>query len=116
MNDIKEDVGDIECLIKHIGEVIGDKELTGVSIAPSNTQRNTLSRSALSQNTKEWRSCCFQINQPATKYFVQVSILSGLIIFSATMLVVDNNCESQRNYGSLLMICLGCFLPSPKMA
>ena len=64
---------------------------------------------------KEWKSCCFRINQPATKYFIQVGILSGLIIFSATMLVVDKHCESQRNYGSLLMVCLGCFLPTPKM-
>jgi hypothetical protein len=114
MNDIKEDVGDIECLIKHIGEVIGDKELTGVSIAPSNNQINTLSRS--NKEKQEWRSCCFSINQSAVKYFVQIGILSGLIIFSATMLVIDNNCESQRNYGSLLMVCLGCFLPTPKMS
>ena len=63
----------------------------------------------------QWRSCCFSINPQATKYFIQVGILSGLIIFSATMLVVNPACESQRNYGSLLMVCLGCFLPTPKM-
>ena len=69
------------------------------------------------RNSKnQWVSCCFRINQSATKYFVQVGILSSLIIFSATMLVVDNNCESQRNDGALLMVCLGCFLPTPKMA
>jgi hypothetical protein len=105
MDNIKEDVCDIE--------------LMGVSIAPSNNQINTLSKSALSRNTKErqeWRSCCFSINQSAVKYFVQITILSSLIIFSATMLVIDKNCESQRNYGSLLMVCLGCFLPTPKMS
>ena len=64
---------------------------------------------------KEWKSCCFSINQNAVKYFVQVGVLSSLIIFSASMLVIDRNCESQRNYGSLLMVCLGCFLPAPKM-
>ncbi len=26
-----------------------------------------------------WRSCCFSINPVAAKYFVQVSILAGLI-------------------------------------
>ena len=64
---------------------------------------------------KEWKSCCFKINQSAAKYFVQVAILSGLIVFSAAMLVIDKDCNSQRNYGSLLMVCLGCFLPAPKM-
>ena len=62
-----------------------------------------------------WKSCCLTMNPSAVKYFVQVGILSSLIIFSATMLVVDNNCESQRNYGSLLMVCLGTFLPAPKI-
>ena len=63
----------------------------------------------------QWRSCCFTISPGAVKYFVQVGILAGLIIYSATMLVVNQSCESQRNYGSLLMVCLGCFLPTPKM-
>ena len=119
MDNIKEDVIDIECLIKHIGEVIGDKELTGISIAPSNNSpRRILSRNTLSRNIKnyEWKSCCFSMNSSAVKYFVQIGVLSGLIIFSATMLVIDKNCESQRNYGSLLMVCLGCFLPQPKMS
>ena len=65
---------------------------------------------------KEWKSCCFSINSSATKYFVQVGILTSLIIYSSVMLVINQSCESQRNYGSLLMICLGCFLPQPKMA
>jgi hypothetical protein len=63
----------------------------------------------------QWKSCCFTINPVATKYIVQVGILSSLIIYSAVMLVVNQDCQSQRNYGSLLMVCLGCFIPSPKM-
>jgi hypothetical protein len=63
-----------------------------------------------------WKSCCLTMNKSAMKYFIQVGILSGLIVFSACMLVVDTNCESQRNYGSLLMICLGTFIPSPKLS
>jgi hypothetical protein len=66
-------------------------------------------------NSTEWKSCCYIINPASTKYFIQVGILSSLIVFSATMLVVDSGCESQRNYGSLLMVCLGVFLPAPKM-
>ena len=63
-----------------------------------------------------WKSCCLKVDKNAMKYFIQVAILTGLIIFSATMLVIDDRCESQRNYGSLLMICLGTFIPSPKLS
>ena len=41
---------------------------------------------------KVWKSCCLTMNPSAVKYFVQVGILSILIVFSATMLVVDNRC------------------------
>jgi hypothetical protein len=73
-------------------------------VSPSNTKEKA-----------EWKSCCFSINQSATKYFVQVGILSLLIVYSATMLVVNQECESQRNFAGLLMICLGTLVPSPKM-
>ena len=65
-------------------------------------------------NAKEWRSCCFSINSAAAKYFVQASILTSLITYSAVMLVVNDDCNSQRNYSSLLMMCLGILIPSPK--
>ena len=65
--------------------------------------------------TEEWRSCCLKVDKNMVKYVIQVGILSGLIIFSASMLVVEKDCNSQRNYSGLLMVCLGCFLPSPKM-
>ncbi len=81
--------------------------MNGVSIEPvAPSPRNSKT---------EWKSCCYTINPSSTKYFIQVAILSSLIAYSATMLIVDNRCESQRNYGSLLMVCLGCFLPAPKM-
>lgn len=66
-------------------------------------------------DSNEWKSCCFKINKHAMIYLIQVGILGGLIIFSASMLVIDDRCESQRNYASLLMICLGTMVPSPKM-
>ena len=67
------------------------------------------------EQVEEWKSCCLKADKNAVKYFIQVGILSGLILFSATMLVVDRDCNSQRNYSSLLMISLGVFLPQPKM-
>jgi hypothetical protein len=63
----------------------------------------------------EWKSCCLKVDKNMVKYIVQVGILSGLILFSASMLVIEKECNSQRNYSSLLMICLGVFLPQPKM-
>ncbi len=73
-----------------------------------------------SENTSQskdttWKSCCFSINPSATRYFVQVAILTGLIIYSAVMLVVIPECNSQRNYSSLLLFCLGILTPAPKM-
>jgi hypothetical protein len=67
------------------------------------------------KNSKEWRSCCFSINSTAVKYFTQVGTLVSLIIYSATMLVIIQDCNSQRNYSSLLLFCLGILAPSPKM-
>ncbi len=73
-----------------------------------------------SENTPQskqliWKSCCFSINPSATRYFIQVTILSSLIIYSAVMLVVIPECNSQRNYSSLLLFCLGILTPAPKM-
>ena len=67
------------------------------------------------EEEKTWKSCCLIMDKNAIKYFSQIGILSSLIIFSATMLVLDNDCNSQRNYSGLLMICLGVFLPNPKL-
>jgi hypothetical protein len=74
-----------------------------VAVSPRDSKKN------------EWTSCCLRVDKNAVKYVVQVSILSGLIVFSATMLVVNPECESQRNYSSLLLFCLGILSPTPKM-
>jgi hypothetical protein len=68
------------------------------------------------EDNTTWKSCCLKVDKNAMKYFIQVAILSGLIIFSACMLVIDDRCESQRNYSSLLMISLGTLIPAPKLS
>ena len=68
------------------------------------------------EDETNWKSCCLTVDKFAVKYFVQVIILSSLILFSATMLVVDKDCNSQRNYSGLLMMCLGIVIPQPKMS
>jgi len=66
------------------------------------------------EEEKEWKSLCFSINPIAIKFFIQVGILTGLIVLSSVMLIKDTDCNSQRNWSSLLMVCLGVFLPQPK--
>lgn len=67
------------------------------------------------EQNKTWNSCCLTVDKVALKYIIQVSILSSLILTSLTMLIVDTECNSQRNWSGLLMVCLGVFLPSPKI-
>jgi hypothetical protein len=71
--------------------------------------------SPVNTNREKWSSCCLTVDKNAVKYVVQVSVLAGLIVFSATMLVVNPECESQRHYSSLLLFCLGILTPTPKM-
>jgi hypothetical protein len=82
--------------------------VSGLNIEMSKKEPNA-------QIQREWKSCCFSINASATKYFVQVGVLAGLIIYSAVMMVIMPDCNSQRNYSSLLLFCLGILAPSPKM-
>lgn len=62
-----------------------------------------------------WKSCCLLVDKSAVKYFIQISILSSLILTSLTMLIYDKSCDSQRWWSGLLTLCLGVFLPAPKM-
>ena len=64
---------------------------------------------------KTWKSCCVTVDKGMVKYIIQVGILSGLIISSVTMIIVDKECNSQKWYSGLLTLCLGVFLPSPKL-
>ena len=68
------------------------------------------------EEPRVWQSLCFRVSPSGTKYFVKVFVLIGLIVFSGVMLVRDEDCTSQRNWSGLMMICLGCFLPAPKMS
>ena len=63
-----------------------------------------------------WHSCCLTIDRNAAKHFIQVSILSGLIVVSLTMLMYDKDWNSQKWWSGLLTLCLGVFLPSPRLS
>jgi hypothetical protein len=75
-----------------------------------------LERSQTLPPRNELKSCCFRIDHNAARFFSQIFVLIGLIIYSAVMLVVNQDCNSQRNYSSILTLCLGAFLPSPKIS
>ena len=64
---------------------------------------------------KTWKSCCFSVSPVAVKYFIQVATIGGLFTTSLVMLIVDDNCVSQRNWSSLLTLCIGILCPSPRM-
>ena len=68
------------------------------------------------ESRNELKSCCFMIDHNAARFFSQIFVLIGLIVYSAVMLVVNEDCNSQRNYSSILTLCLGAFLPSPKIS
>ena len=54
----------------------------------------------------ELKSCCFKIDHNAARFFSQIFVLIGLIVYSAVMLVANEDCNSQRNYSSILTLCL----------
>ena len=62
-----------------------------------------------------WKSCCLTVDKSAIKYFVQVFILFFLILLSSIMLVIDQNCNNQRNWSALLTLCLGVFIKAPSI-
>jgi len=82
-------------------------------------RKNDLERSQTLEEKlpkNELKSCCFKIDHNAARFFSQIFVLIGLIIYSAVMLVVNTDCNSQRNFSSILTLCLGAFLPSPKIS
>jgi hypothetical protein len=62
-----------------------------------------------------WKSCCFEVDRDSVRYFTQVGVLISAGIFSSVMLVINPECNAQRNYSAILMMCLGVFLPTPKI-
>ena len=79
-------------------------------------EKEVTHREKRSDNMNELKSCCFKIDHNAARFFSQIFVLIGLIVYSAVMLVVNEDCNSQRNYSSILTLCLGAFLPSPKIS
>ena len=64
---------------------------------------------------KTWKSCCITADKGAVKYIIQVATIGGLFTTSLVMLIIDDNCVSQRNWSSLLTLCIGILCPSPRM-
>jgi hypothetical protein len=64
---------------------------------------------------KTWKSCCITADKGAVKYIIQVATIGGLFTTSLVMLIIDDNCVSQRNWSSLLTLCIGILCPSPRI-
>jgi hypothetical protein len=52
-------------------------------------------------------------NRDSIRFFTQVSVLVAAGVFSGVMLIENPECNAQRNYSAILMMCLVFFLPTP---
>jgi len=79
---------------------------------------NNLSHSGLSDTEKEfrrkiyWKSCCFDLDRRAVKFFSQLSISLIVVIFSLYQLHKEKNTDI---YLSLLTMILGVYVEAPRL-
>jgi hypothetical protein len=63
----------------------------------------------------ELRSCCFYLDKRVMEYFTKIIVLFIFCVFFCVQLFRIDNCDSNQLYSSLLTLCLGIFLPSPRL-
>jgi len=64
-----------------------------------------------------WRSCSgCQIDRRATVFFSQLGLSTILVLFSCYQLTQAEDCHTQQTYIGLLTMCIGLFLPSPRIS
>ena len=80
-----------------------------------NVQVNINQREPIDNRETTWKSCCMSMDKSAVKYFFQVGVLGSIISTSIVMMVTRAGCDEQRNWSAILMLCLGVFVPTPRM-
>lgn len=68
------------------------------------------------EKNETWKSCCMTMDKRAVQYFSQISIITGIMIFTITQLVRLKECSSQVPYMSLLTFLIGILIPNPKIS
>lgn len=66
-------------------------------------------------NSRVWRSLCFQLDQGCVVYITKFSLIASVVSFCFFQLINLPDCESQNAYLSVLTLILGCFLPTPNI-
>ena len=93
---------------------VGLKEIV---LPSSPSLRKRVLEHRVEMETKEedntWKSACVVVNRHAVTFFSQVTIISGVMLFSIYKLSVENSPEQQTIYLGLLSTCLGILSPSP---
>ena len=79
------------------------------------TPTNNVSHTSRVESERIWKSCCITMDKSAVKYFFQVGVLGTIIGSAIAMLIIHPNCDEQRNWSAILMLCLGVFVPTPRM-
>jgi hypothetical protein len=63
-----------------------------------------------------WRSCCGMLLDKRVLVFSSQFLITLMIIsFSLFQLSIDNTCEHQQFYASLITMLIGIYLPSPRV-
>lgn len=66
-------------------------------------------------NVRLWRSCCLEMNPQAVMFFCQYLIIVGLMVFFSVELHHSTSCEDKNLFLSLLTMCVGLIVPSPRL-
>ena len=66
-------------------------------------------------NDQGWRSCCLTADRDAVVYFSQLTISLCTMAFAGYQLIALENCEAQSLYSGILTMCIGIYIPSPRL-
>ena len=65
------------------------------------------------QNTYE--SCCLKIDKRALEFFLKSFVIFSVLIFAMLMSVYTENVSERNAFINIVILILGCFLPSPSI-
>ena len=68
------------------------------------------------EDDRTWRSCCLEMHKDSVVFFSQLGISFTVISFCMYQLVVLDHCEAQSLYSGVMSLCLGAWLPSPRLS
>lgn len=64
---------------------------------------------------KMWKSCCIVLDPEFTQFFVKYLILVMLMVFFGIELHLSDDCHDRNLFQTLLSLCIGIAIPSPRL-